>query len=86
MDVSRIEQEAASWYVARDGGSFTVEDLDEFHRWLAADPRHREIFNRIRAANDLVSEQIRALVRRYGAKYVSEYFERRACARKVSLE
>jgi len=43
-----VEAQAAHWLVQHDRG-FTPAQQDEFLQWLAADPDHRESFNRHRA-------------------------------------
>jgi transmembrane sensor len=44
-ELSRIDGEAAEWFVRRDAGLDTAQ-AREFERWLAADPRHAERFAR----------------------------------------
>jgi transmembrane sensor len=41
----RISIEATGWIAKRDEG-FTAEEQDAFFEWLAADPRHKQMYNR----------------------------------------
>lgn len=44
-DFRSVAVQAADWLARRDRG-FTAAEQDEFHAWLAADPRHRAAFAR----------------------------------------
>ena len=41
----RISLEATAWIAKRDEG-FTAADQDAFFEWLAADPKHKEMYHR----------------------------------------
>lgn len=41
MSLDAIEMRASRWLAARDAGSLTSVQLEEFNRWLDADIRHR---------------------------------------------
>jgi transmembrane sensor len=45
-----IEQRASRWLAARDAGSITAEQAEEFNRWLEADIRHRVAYLRLESS------------------------------------
>ncbi len=47
MTLDPIEMRASHWLAARDAGSTTPEQAEEFNRWLDADIRHRVAYLRL---------------------------------------
>lgn len=48
-DDARIDHEASEWFVELQSDSVAPERLEEFERWIAADPRHAEAFEDTRS-------------------------------------
>lgn len=49
MNEDLVEMQASRWLAARDSGSQTREQAEEFNRWLDADIRHRIAYLRLEA-------------------------------------
>lgn len=48
-DEAWIDHEASEWFVELQSGSVAPERLEEFERWIAADPRHARAFEDTRS-------------------------------------